>query len=90
MRRPVRVYISLLFTRKRWMIEMRTGRSSGLLSAEHLPVPRHSGLYFQQRGSYYCALKAYSYGDSAGFAPDFPFNGAEAPTNNGANVGKNW
>jgi hypothetical protein len=29
----------------------------------------------------YCQLtKPYSYGDSAGFTPDFPFNGALAPT----------
>jgi hypothetical protein len=35
----------------------------------------------------YCTLKAYSYGDSAGFTPDFPFNGATRQPITWANVG---
>jgi hypothetical protein len=35
----------------------------------------------------HCTLKAYSYGDSAGFTPDFPFNGAGRQPITCANVG---
>lgn len=63
------------------------GRSSGLLSVEHLPIP--CGTVAEdptvvKRETFH--EKAYSYGDSAGITPDFPFNGAHAPTNHDANV----
>lgn len=41
----------------------------------------------QQRKTQAVLRKAYSYGDSAGLTPDFPFNPAPAGTKYAANVG---
>jgi hypothetical protein len=61
------------------VILFEPGRSSGLLMSEHLPVKKQ---WYVDPDIEWAKLKlphtAYSYGDSAGFAPDFPFNGASA------------
>jgi hypothetical protein len=56
------------------VIEILPGRSSGSFPVQHLPVPAEQWLKNEPLQAAACGT--YSYGDSAGLAPDFPFNPA--------------
>jgi hypothetical protein len=69
---------------------------AGLLACsllKYLPITNIARQWFEEsaevkmkKSSFSFTLKAYSYGDSAGITPDFPFNPAVAGTKYTANV----
>jgi len=62
------------------VIIIASGRSSGLFPVYCLPIPPKAGQWRSVNISVPPLaerLETYSYGDSAGFAPDFPFNPAK-------------
>ena len=70
------------------VINIVSGRSSGLFPVYGLPIPPQAGQWLQckQFDSVFGGTdEIHSYGDSAGITPDFPFNPAEAGTD-AANV----
>jgi len=65
------------------VINIVSGRSSGLFPVYGLPIPPQAGQWLQckQFDSVFGGTdEIHSYGDSAGITPDFPFNPAEAGT----------
>jgi hypothetical protein len=55
-----------------------------VLLSDYLPIV--DGQWYADRTVVVLHERTYSYGDSAGFSPDFPFNGAVAPTKIWANL----